>query len=446
MSPARLGLIALLVVGCFPDASKLRAVGQLPPGTGGGSGTGGGWDARNDGTGRDGSGGTGGGTGGMGGNAGSGGNGGRGGTGGTGGGMSTGGTGGNAGTGGTGGSAGTGGTGGSMQTKAEACAAWADATVGALARCSPSFLQLLYGTREVALQRVKLLCRYLELPGVNFPRRPVEPCVAALSTIRCDDYLDDRIPAACAAVGDYRDGSRCIAGNQCASLFCEATGGACGSCRQLPGAGQGCLQNRFCATGLVCAPNVSCVVPGELEQNCDVDRQPCRGTLICSFDDTCQPRGHVGSFCVERADCDEAAGAFCNTNLTECVPYRLGTSCGVSAQDGSITGCQATGFCQTGGTCLASAADGAACNDTTGPLCMPPATCAGGTCQLPPYNATCVNTTAAQRAMVAGPGGWLQRMLTPAVPPRALPARAAGFPGAWQMGPVRSIQRSGGRR
>jgi hypothetical protein len=406
-TPGTIGWLAVGIAAaaaCFPDPDKLRTGGVNPTGTGGAAGgTGGGADGSTDGTGD---------------GAGSGG---------------AGGTGGMGGTGGTGGG-GTGGTGGSTQTKAEACAAYADATATALNRCSAGMLQVLYGSLAMAQQRLRLLCRYAELAGANYPKRPVEPCLAALGTLACNDFFDDRVPVVCDAAGDYPATTRCTSGDQCQSYFCDLSmpSGVCGTCQNLPGAGQPCYQGSFCQRRLLCSDTGTCAVPGELNTACDEDR-PCRGTLVCNGG-LCLRKGVVGDLCSSRGDCDEPGGAICNPNTARCAAYRVGTTCGVGG-DAVVTICPSSGFCNQG-SCTPAAADGATCDDNTGPLCLSPARCVEGTCQLPVYQPSCVRTASAalQGRATAAPGGDGGRAFDP--------ARYLGQ----LLGRARPGERGGGRR
>jgi hypothetical protein len=364
--------------GCFPDADKLRAR-ATPGGTGGmgGGSSDGAADSGGDGMG---------------------------------------------GTGGTGGMGGTGGTGGNMQSAAEACAAYADANVATLARCSPLLVQMLYGTEMVARQRLKLLCRYAELAGSKFPPRPVQSCLDATRALSCDDFFDNRIPLACQSPGDYLAGTRCISGDQCQTGFCDLTtpDGACGRCATLPGVGEPCRQGRFCRPGLLCSLRGACATPGNENDACS-DQQPCRLFLTC-FGGTCIRKQAPGAACNGRVDCDEANGSFCNTNISQCIRFTAGTSCGIG-QNGAAAFCQAAGTCDsTTGTCSPAATDGAACSDDTGPLCMVPASCTGGICRLPPFDASCVRVGAAVRPPeMATPGWFVRELLGPGRPARGTP-------------------------
>jgi hypothetical protein len=392
MSRAR-GVVVWLVGvgagGCFPDAEKLRA--RDNPGVGGiggGNPTDGAADRGGDGM------------------------------------AGAGGSGGAGGTGGTGGSSGTGGTGGNMQSAAEACAAYADANIATLARCSPLLMQILYGTQAVAQQRAKLLCRYAELPGSNFPRRPVQPCLDATRALSCDDFFDNRIPAACQAPGDYPAGTRCIGGDQCQTGFCDLSvpDGNCGRCATLPGEGEPCRQGRFCQPGLLCSEAGSCAVPLDVGELCS-NEEPCRRILTC-LNATCIRKQAPGAFCTDRVDCDEANGSFCNPNTFECVGYTAGSTCG-PPMNGTATFCQAAGTCNsTQGSCTPAASDGSACSDANGPLCMLPASCVGGVCRLPPYDATCVRAAAhgpIRDGRMAAPGWFLRELLEPRNPGRVPP-------------------------
>jgi hypothetical protein len=280
--------------------------------------------------------------------------------------------------------------GGITETVAEACAAYADATVGALVRCSPIFLQMLYGSPAVAQQRMRLLCRYAELPGSNFPRRPVGPCLAAMRTFPCADYFDGLLPAACLAPGDYPAGSRCIDGGQCQSGFCDlsAPAGGCGQCARAPQAGEPCAAGQLCGVGLRCTNSRICRARGDLGSTC-AGGEPCRETLAC-LGGSCARKGAPGAACAAQVDCDMPNGVACNPNTRQCISFRLGPSCGV-APDGSAVFCQAAGTCREGqGPCDPAAADGESCDPNFGPNCMLPATCLEGRCQLPPYDARCV--------------------------------------------------------
>jgi hypothetical protein len=281
-------------------------------------------------------------------------------------------------------------TGGSTQTAAEACAAYANANVVALNRCSPLVVQLLYGSLAVAQQRFRLLCRYAELPGSNFPRRPVEPCLAALRSLSCDDLFESGVPAACQAPGDYSLGTRCIGDDQCQSGFCDLSTpeGACGRCARPPGVGQPCSNGGVCASGLLCAASGTCAAPANLGGACG-EAQPCRESLACP-QGTCTRKGAPGAPCNVQEDCDLVNGVACNPSTRICIPLRVSMSCGF-APDGALVLCPAAGFCQALlGTCVPAAADGAACDDDAGPNCTQPATCTSGVCRLPPYDPICV--------------------------------------------------------
>jgi len=308
-----------------------------------------------------------------------------------------------------------------MQTAAEACAAYADTNVATLARCSPLLLQMLYGTQAVAQQRLRLLCRYAELAGSNFPPRPVERCLEATRALSCDDFFDNRTPSACQAPGDYQAGTRCISGDQCQTQFCDLTNpdGPCGRCATLPGNNEPCRQGRFCRPGLLCSEAGTCAQPGDVGDLCS-DEEPCRQILTC-INASCSRKQAPGALCSGRVDCDETNGSVCNPNTFECIAYTAGSTCGV-ATNGAATFCQAAGTCNSAqGTCTPPAADGAACNDMTGPLCMLPATCLGGFCRLPPYDATCVRSDAIGNDQMATPGWFVRELLGRRKPTRVPP-------------------------
>jgi hypothetical protein len=88
-------------------------------------------------------------------------------------------------------------------------------------------------------------------------------------------------------------------------------------------------------------------------------------------------------------DCDAAKGLYCDPTTRVCALATFaaaGAPCGYV--NGAFVGCAAAGHCKLAtaslmGTCLAAAADGAACDITNGPECTSPAQCIGSVCKLP---------------------------------------------------------------
>jgi hypothetical protein len=162
-------------------------------------------------------------------------------------------------------------------------------------------------------------------------------------------------------VGALPNGAACGFDAQCQSTYCSVgLGTLCGTCGSPPAVGGSCAE-LFCGPGLICAGiSKTCGTPVAVGAACDP--APCSPGSVCV--------GAVGTRRCQAA-VSVAAG---------------GQPCGLVG--GSRVECAAQGLCklatgQTSGTCLSAAADGAACDDTNGPLCALPARCVAGTCQLP---------------------------------------------------------------
>jgi hypothetical protein len=108
----------------------------------------------------------------------------------------------------------------------------------------------------------------------------------------------------------------------------------------------------------------------------------------------------AGTACPEGATCDVGHGAICNPIDTTCAAITIakpGEACGLIG--GSIALCgpgdfslaivckgfvppSATQPMGAPGLCQTPAADGAMCNNMTGPACIPPSICVDGSCNI----------------------------------------------------------------
>jgi hypothetical protein len=152
-------------------------------------------------------------------------------------------------------------------------------------------------------------------------------------------------------------------------------------------AGAACTVDDDCDFTLACAMSV-CVARSAFGASCDAGH-PCAVPNLCSSG-TCRPPHFLGQDCNPVAnDCDATEGLYCDATTRVCVQATFagaGQPCGLVG--GGFVGCSGGGRCQIGaaavmGTCLASAADGAACDSTNGPDCVSPAQCIGAVCKLP---------------------------------------------------------------
>ena len=168
----------------------------------------------------------------------------------------------------------------------------------------------------------------------------------------------------CAPVpGTYADGAACGDDSQCQSNFCaRASTSLCGTCSPKSTEGGACVYGA-CSSGLSCpAGSTTCIQA---------------------------VAGKVGDPCTYQEQCDLANGVACDTaSSKKCIQISVaksvGEPCGLTMSGFAI--CPASGTCSGvfGGTCSAAAADGANCSDSdSGPKCLSPAKCVGGTCQLP---------------------------------------------------------------
>jgi hypothetical protein len=273
-------------------------------------------------------------------------------------------------------------------------------------RCAGSFNDY-YDSMAACVSRSTDAC-ILNLSAPQNARNAAtaEACAAAYATESCTDWWDDNSPATCRAIpGPRALGAACGVDSQCASTFCGIEPGSmCGTCQDPPGAGTVCQSTSDCWYDLSCpivAPssNGVCtprVVPGGA---CD-DYHFCQGGYSCIGADTqagitgsCQVSATtVGTTCnyATGPGCDNTLSLYCASGSCQPEPYVAGGQpCGYEGND-FIASCQGGGMCvtvspATSGTCVAPAADGAACDLVNGPPCLPDSRCitddgSSGTC------------------------------------------------------------------
>jgi hypothetical protein len=378
----------LLLAGCFPDADKLRngsTPGVTPTaGSGGQSATGG--------------------------------------AGGTGGAMA--GTGGASATGGVGGMPmPTGGMGGVSPARAALCAEYATAISEKASQCSPFTQAFSYGSKEVHAARLRLNCgNFDNVMGVRFPPSPYKPCGDALAALPCADWLDGVTPPACLDSGTVPLGGNCSTHSQCQTDLCDMGAMGCGKCVAQPVAGQPCFRGS-CNQGLTCNQAGTCVKPGRAGETCDPMNAPCANSLGCAGG-KCAALGAPGTACTSNEQCDVYRGSVCSAMAGKCVSASISmTTCGPK-MDGTPVFCGASGLCRMG-SCVAAAADGAACSEMNGPDCIWPASCTSAMrCQYFVPNRACP-------AGAVSPEPLMERELLPAeqgvralwqglLPPRSL--------------------------
>ena len=313
---------------------------------------------------------------------------------------------------------------------ATACADSAHAQCQKRETCSVSsyWNNHVYGSEADCETRVAPSCVHaLNAQGTGQTPANIESCVAQYPNYSCTDFRDNNPSGACVApAGTRSDGSACGANAQCTSTFCHvAQNQACGVCAEMPAAGATCTYEGDCGRNMACAlaknaTTGACVTPVTSGATCLTGTTPCEAGLACVGDDdtngttgTCQPQANtVGAACDRSRNtapnCDPQLGLTCipaaaGSSVGTCQSISLvaaGQTCGAIGS-APITGdaeCNAGGLCvkkvstDNTGTCVAAAADGAACDsDTTqGPPCLAPAKCVAssagstaGTCVVP---------------------------------------------------------------
>jgi hypothetical protein len=343
--------------------------------------------------------------------------------------TSTAGTGGTGGTGGAAGTGGTTGTGGAT-TPQKACAEQAQALCALRETCSPGFdVKKSFGTSAVCEGRLAQVCvNGLDAMGTGNSPAHVEACAAAYPGEACVDLGDNNPVAACVPpAGTLATGAACGAAAQCASTYCAvAQYQVCGTCQPLPVVGAACQIQADCGRDLACAtPNGAtagtCAAFVAAGGACLGGQSPCQSGLACVGDDpatmtmgTCQAQGTTAGAACDASrntapNCDASFGVTCiptakGSPIGTCQATKLvaaGAACGnIGAMP--ITGfaaCNNGGLCKKAaptdntGTCVAPAADGAACDNdaANGPPCLAPARCVipsgspgtSGTCTMP---------------------------------------------------------------
>jgi hypothetical protein len=287
----------------------------------------------------------------------------------------------------------------------EPCLDYATAHCAKLMSCTSGFgISYDYGDLPSCIARLQLHCQdFTTEPATTTTLAQVAVCAEDLPNASCLEYWSDTTTACQSPDGTGPNGSPCGLAGQCQSGFCAIPSGqVCGSCTGPPAAGADCSAIP-CADGYVClAAGKSCALPGQdggpctAEQDCDFGFQ-CLGKSDGGF---CAPSGPVGTPCDPdklqgTVGCDGRQGIYCRGASDGgglCTAFAVaaaGQPCG-DVPGSVFTYCEQEGFCAgldggsrpsgAAGTCMASAQDGAACDDTNGPNCLEFAVCVSGSC------------------------------------------------------------------
>ena len=282
---------------------------------------------------------------------------------------------------------------GGSVTADQACADLAAALCDRSFACAALYSDVTYGDAASCKTRLKASCLgSLSSPSVTETPKMTSDCATAVNAAACEPLLAKRTLDACIpAPGGVSNGGACGDPEQCASGFCAyASDSICGVCAALPSPGDACI-NLQCGREMTCV-NGKCQKPGMVGDACSTRDQPCAPGLSC-FGGKCVKGGGPGATCdkveVDAPDCDGTQGVFCNISTKVCqkaLEAKAGETCGLSGSDYKL--CVAGAVCKLAagafsGTCIAPAADGAACSaGTDGPGCLQPAYCIGGVCKV----------------------------------------------------------------
>jgi hypothetical protein len=265
----------------------------------------------------------------------------------------------------------------------------------------------------------------------------VAACGAAYPSEACVDFFDGNPVTACVPpAGSLATGAACGVSAQCASTYCALTDTTvCGTCQALPVVGATCVVDADCGRDLACATPAAvgdaaaptsglCAAWVMTGGVCLTGYAPCQSGSVCVGEDeatmtmgVCTAAGAtVGATCQTTRKtaptCAADLGLVCiatqpvTNAMGTCQAIALvaaGSACGVIGTPATgFADCTAGGLCKRAaptdlaGTCVAPAADGAACDSdpANGPPCLAPAKCivasgssgTAGTCTVP--NAT----------------------------------------------------------
>jgi hypothetical protein len=286
-------------------------------------------------------------------------------------------------------------------TADQACTDLAKARCLQLQSCAPARVSSVYADLATCEAREKLSCMpSLGAPGTSATPDRYEKCASALGASACTSLFARNPPTECVPQpGKLADGAACGDDAQCASTYCEMlsappSNNICGVCGPRALAGGACAGDVDCDFGLTCANGVGlgvCVSYGDVGATCD-GAHPCSPPNACVSGACMAPVG-ASMMCDRIAqNCDPTQALYCNAQSVCAV--RTFAAAGEPC-DGFVQ-CAAGGWCAASGNtlrgiCLATVADGAACNphQNNMPDCQQPARCLGidgamdGICTLP---------------------------------------------------------------
>ncbi|MBS1122412.1 MAG: hypothetical protein H6Q90_4640 [Deltaproteobacteria bacterium] len=210
---------------------------------------------------------------------------------------------------------------------AQACAAYANGLCAALERCAPHLVRVNHGDAAACRTNEQRGCRVWIAPDEsNATQGSILACTPGPETA-CDRVVNTSADA-CLVPGPAPIGGACAVSAQCQSRFCDrAKGRWCGTCGELPGKGQRCIDDVLCEGDLRCNDG-RCTEPRSIGERCSP--LGCKDGLACR-DERCVAPGNQGAKCLLDSDC--VTGLLCDSDTSRCVPgtvsyAEVGQPCG----------------------------------------------------------------------------------------------------------------------
>jgi hypothetical protein len=314
----------------------------------------------------------------------------------------------------------------------DACGAFGDGLCNPIAQCAPVLFSYMgvSGAADCS-DRFQVLChQMLNAPGSNIQPAFFAAYAALLATQTCNTNpstefeVPQNITTECGTYGDFGDGKQCYRGAQCSGTRCVIDENQlCGVCSHGVAGSTPCFDANDCADAFYCTPAKVCAARAVIGQSCvtaecvesafcNASKQcvakagigsPCANdgaclkSLVCGVNGQCKvpANGKVGANCnpLESGSCDSNFDLYCGPGqiCAQHVPPGPGQPCGIYAGDAGLVFevlCSGGAWCVVPpngngkGTCTLAAADGAACNEATGPRCKIYADCVAGTCKV----------------------------------------------------------------
>lgn len=189
-----------------------------------------------------------------------------------------------------------------------ACAQWASAWCAREQACTPYAFTQAWGSSATCNERRGAACRArLAAPDTGLGVADIRSCATTVGEVGCDVFsVAQWLPACQAKPGQRALAAPCGDDSQCQSAYCRTDGkGSCGTCAVRGGLGKPCNDKADCEGDLACAATSAI-------KKCAARAlagESCDATRICIAPAVCQ-----GGSCVAPA----ASGAACDPTLKNC--------------------------------------------------------------------------------------------------------------------------------